>query len=92
MNIVVVLNIVVSLNIGFFQYSCTYLFFCFVFWSLVLATEDVPVHVSVSSDSMKLQSVSWEPQTSDGSTEKGTITGLNEGAKCAPEMEGNIWV
>ena len=62
------------------------------FWSLVLATEDAPVHVSVSSDSMKLQSVSWEPQTSDGSTEKGTITGLNEGAKCAPEMEGNIWV
>ena len=59
---------------------------------LVLATEDVPVHLSVSSDSMKLQSVSWEPQTSDGSTEKGTITGLNEGAKCVPEMEGNIWV
>ena len=57
------------------------------FFFLVLATEDVPVPVSVNSDSMKLQSVSREPESSEGSNVKGTNTGLTRALAIQPAFQ-----
>ena len=54
---------------------------------MVLATKDAPVHVSVNSDSMKLQLVSREPESSDGSTVKGTNTGLTRALAIQPAFQ-----
>ena len=54
---------------------------------LILATEDVPVHVSVNSDSMKLQSVSRKPESSEGSTAKGTNAGLTRALVIQPAFQ-----
>ena len=70
-----------SVALSFFQFSCMYTFF------LVLATKGVPVHVSVNSDSMKLQLVSREPESSDGSTVKGTNTGLTRALAIQPAFQ-----
>ena len=69
-----------SVALGFFHFACMYSF-------LVLATEDVPVYVSVNSDSMKLQSVSREPESSEGSTAKGTNARLTRALVIQPAFQ-----
>ena len=52
-----------------------------------LATEDVPVHVSVNSDSIKLQYRSREPESSDGNTVNHTNTGLTHALAVQPPFQ-----